>query len=58
MRMGAAMMRFGSSQHPTAALSGLALRFPGVVPGIGPAGNGGLVTPDIRGAKNLHQGRN
>jgi len=57
MRMGAAMMRFGSNQHPTAALSGLALRFPGVVPGIGPAGNGGLVTPDIRGAKNLHQGR-
>jgi hypothetical protein len=58
MRMGAAVMRFGSNQHPTAALSGLAPRFPGVVPDIGPAGKGGLVTLDTRGAKNLHQGRN
>jgi hypothetical protein len=57
MRMGAAMMRFGSKLHPTAAQSGLALCFLGVVPDIGPAENGGRVTPDIRGAKNLHQGR-
>jgi hypothetical protein len=56
--MGAAMMPFGSNLHPTAALSGLTLRFLGVVPKVGPAENGGRVTLDIRGAKNLHQGRN
>jgi hypothetical protein len=57
MRMSAAMMRFESNLHPTAALSGLTLRFLDVVPNVGPAEKGGGVALDIRGAKNLHQGR-
>jgi hypothetical protein len=57
MRMGAAMMRVGSNLYLTAALSGLTPRFLGVVRSVGPAGKGGRVTLDIRGAKNLHQGR-
>ena len=40
MRMGAAMMRFGSNLHPTAALSGLTPRFLGHVPNVGPAEKG------------------
>jgi len=45
MRMGAAMMRF-------------TLRFLDVVPNVGPAEKAGRATLDLRGAKNLHQGRN
>jgi hypothetical protein len=55
MHMGAAMMRVGSNLHPTAGLSGLTLRFHGIVRSVGPAEKGRRV--DIRGAKNLHQGR-
>jgi len=55
MHIGAAMMRFGSNLNLTAALSGFTPRFLGVVRGVGPAENGGRVTLDIRGAKNLHQ---
>jgi len=45
MRMCAAMMRF-------------TLRFLDVVPNVGPAEKAGRATLDLRGAKNLHQGRN
>ena len=55
--MGAAMMPFGSNLHPTAALSGLTLRFPGVVRSVGPAEEGGGIILDIPGAKQLHQGK-
>ena len=53
--MVAAMMRCGSNLNVTAAISGLTLRFLGLVRGFGPAEKGGRVTLDIRGAKNLHQ---
>lgn len=57
MRMGTAMTRFGFNLFLTATLSGLKLRFLGVVRSVGPAEKGSRVTLDIRGAKNLHQGR-
>jgi hypothetical protein len=41
----------------TAALGGLTLRFLGVVRSVGPAEKCGRFTLDIRGAKDLHQGR-
>jgi hypothetical protein len=55
MHMGAAVMRVGSNLNPTAGLSGLTLRFLGIVRSVGPAEKGRRV--EIRGAKNLHQGR-
>jgi hypothetical protein len=55
--MSAAMKRFGFKANLAAAPSGLALRFPGVVRSVGPAEEGGGITLDIPGAKQLHQGK-
>ena len=55
MRMGAAMS-FESEANLTAVLSGLTLRFLGVLRSVGPAEKGDLFTSDICGAKVPHQG--
>jgi hypothetical protein len=54
--MGAAMKRFESKANLTAALSGLTLRFLGVVRSVGPAEKCDRFTLDICGAKVPHQG--